>query len=250
MAAYYIRQMRKVQPRGPYFLGGYSSGGTVALEIAHQLRASGEEVALLAILDSPSPKFNYWRPNWDFQFWRGLTGNIVRNLGYWARTYQELPGHQKRRLIVQRVRYARRTLQGLLRRRGLQPTGVLEDEQRRRAFFRYLGEQPGLEDLSQWPAHRVRVLDAELQALNSYEPAVYPGQITLYRARRQPLMCSYEPTKGWSRLSAQRVRIIEVPGSHHSIIEEPYVTSLAAALKRTIDATVPRNQPAQPAAVA
>ena len=52
MAAHYIKEMRDVQPEGPYFIGGRSSGGTIAFEIACQLKAAGEEVALLALLDT------------------------------------------------------------------------------------------------------------------------------------------------------------------------------------------------------
>jgi amino acid adenylation domain-containing protein len=52
MAADYIREMQKAQPQGPYFLGGYSFGGMVALEMAQQLRAEGEEVGIVALLDT------------------------------------------------------------------------------------------------------------------------------------------------------------------------------------------------------
>jgi amino acid adenylation domain-containing protein len=52
MAANYIHEVRRVQPNGPYFLGGYSFGGMVALEMAQQLRAQGDEVAILALLDT------------------------------------------------------------------------------------------------------------------------------------------------------------------------------------------------------
>jgi len=52
MAAHYIREMREVQPCGPYFIGGRSLGGIIAFETACQLRAQGQEVGLLALLDS------------------------------------------------------------------------------------------------------------------------------------------------------------------------------------------------------
>ena len=52
MAADYIREIRTVQPEGPYFLGGYSFGGTVAFEMAQQLHAQGQLVALLALIDT------------------------------------------------------------------------------------------------------------------------------------------------------------------------------------------------------
>jgi pimeloyl-ACP methyl ester carboxylesterase len=54
MAAHYIQEIRKVQPHGPYRLLGYSFGGTVALEMAHQLRAAGEIVAPIGMLDARS----------------------------------------------------------------------------------------------------------------------------------------------------------------------------------------------------
>ncbi len=50
-----ILAMRKVQPRGPYLLGGYSYGGFVAFEMACRLREAGEEVAQLVILDTTGP---------------------------------------------------------------------------------------------------------------------------------------------------------------------------------------------------
>jgi len=52
MAAYYLREIRKVQPRGPYCIAGYSFGGYIAFEIAQQLRATGETVGLLGFLDT------------------------------------------------------------------------------------------------------------------------------------------------------------------------------------------------------
>jgi thioesterase domain-containing protein len=48
MAALYVSEMKRMQPRGPYLIGGYCSGGTVSIEMAQQLRAQGDEVALLA----------------------------------------------------------------------------------------------------------------------------------------------------------------------------------------------------------
>ncbi|MFD0350522.1 thioesterase domain-containing protein [Kitasatospora aburaviensis] len=60
MAADYLQLIREVQPSGPYHLLGWSFGGTVAHELARQLQAAGEEVALLAMLDShPTGRFRH-----------------------------------------------------------------------------------------------------------------------------------------------------------------------------------------------
>jgi len=52
IAANYVREVRALQPEGPYFLGGHSSGGLVAFEMARQLRSQGQDVALLALFDT------------------------------------------------------------------------------------------------------------------------------------------------------------------------------------------------------
>jgi enterobactin synthetase component F len=58
MAIRYLEEIRKVQPRGPYMLVGWSLGGLVAHEIAAQLCRSGEKVRLLGMLDSYPFRFS------------------------------------------------------------------------------------------------------------------------------------------------------------------------------------------------
>jgi amino acid adenylation domain-containing protein len=52
MASLYVEHLRLAQPHGPYFLGGYSFGGLVALEMARRLQDDREQVALLALVDT------------------------------------------------------------------------------------------------------------------------------------------------------------------------------------------------------
>ena len=56
MAAHHVRQIRRIQPRGPYILGGLCAGGTIAFEMALQLEARGHCVGLVALLDAADPK--------------------------------------------------------------------------------------------------------------------------------------------------------------------------------------------------
>jgi amino acid adenylation domain-containing protein len=60
MAAFYIKEIRAVQPEGPYNIGGYSLGGLIAFEMARQLQSDGQEVGVLALLDTypGKPKSN------------------------------------------------------------------------------------------------------------------------------------------------------------------------------------------------
>jgi thioesterase domain-containing protein len=52
MASLYLEHLRKAQPEGPYYLGGYSFGGLVALEVARRLADAGQEIGLLALVDT------------------------------------------------------------------------------------------------------------------------------------------------------------------------------------------------------
>ena len=52
MAEFHIGNIRKIQPRGPYLLGGLCAGGLIAFEMARQLHRSGDHVAMVALFDA------------------------------------------------------------------------------------------------------------------------------------------------------------------------------------------------------
>ncbi len=58
MASLYLEHLRAAQPQGPYFLGGYSFGGLVAIEMARRLMEQQEDVRALTLVDTylPAPK--------------------------------------------------------------------------------------------------------------------------------------------------------------------------------------------------
>jgi amino acid adenylation domain-containing protein len=91
MATYYLSEMRRVQPHGPYLFGGYSFGGVVAFEMAHQLHAIGEEVALLVLFDTLD-YHNLPRPH-------SLTQRI--RLGLQGRAFS--PSGERLQLLLQRT---------------------------------------------------------------------------------------------------------------------------------------------------
>jgi thioesterase domain-containing protein/NAD(P)-dependent dehydrogenase (short-subunit alcohol dehydrogenase family)/acyl carrier protein len=82
----YIAEIKQVQPEGPYLLGGFSGGGITAYEIARQLEAQGDEVALVALLDTPLPvrralsRADRMRIQWQELRAKGLAYPVI-----WAR---------------------------------------------------------------------------------------------------------------------------------------------------------------------
>ncbi|MBM4202175.1 MAG: AMP-binding protein, partial [Gammaproteobacteria bacterium] len=57
MARDYVRRMLEVQPQGPYYVLGWSLGGALAMDVAHQLEQGGQQVAFLGLVDSYAPGF-------------------------------------------------------------------------------------------------------------------------------------------------------------------------------------------------
>lgn len=93
LAASYLREIRKIQPEGPYYLLGYSLGGTIAYEMAMQLREQSEDVSLLAMIDSSNPKHI---PNLDKPFLQKVFKNTKMVL--------KTPIRHKVPLVLQKIR--------------------------------------------------------------------------------------------------------------------------------------------------
>jgi thioesterase domain-containing protein len=72
MAAEFREEIRRVQPRGPYFISGGCVGGVVAFELAQQLRAEGDEVASLVLIDSNYPTRPRMMRNHLVNLWRDI----------------------------------------------------------------------------------------------------------------------------------------------------------------------------------
>jgi thioesterase domain-containing protein/acyl carrier protein len=96
MAKDFLEEIRKVQPRGPYYLLGHCLGGVVAYEVACQLQDQGNEVGLLGFLDTVRPttmryyRYLAWRviekliPNWQYYYRERFFYHLekVRTLGW------------------------------------------------------------------------------------------------------------------------------------------------------------------------
>ena len=100
LAARYIEEIRGQQPEGPYYLGGLSMGGTVAFEMAQQLRKQGQEVGLVVLLDSTTPmnvRKNGWHPVQRFV-------RISRRVAHYSRNLLQLGPRQQIRYVKESVK--------------------------------------------------------------------------------------------------------------------------------------------------
>jgi thioesterase domain-containing protein len=211
MARCYLEAVRQHQPRGPYYLGGYCFGGNVAYEMARQLCAQGEQVALVALLDSaPSnrgyERVTWWRPTFPWRF--------TRNLINWLQDFAGLPGRDRRNFFWRKARwFGRKTL----RRLGLRSRLAAVDLEE-------------VIDPSRIPDHELKLWQIHLQALTEHMEQPYSGGVVLLRTRGQPLLCSLEEDFCWREVAQGGVKIVFVPGSHESVFMEPNVRLLAKEL--------------------
>jgi amino acid adenylation domain-containing protein len=208
MADYYARHIEELQPNGPYLLAGLSFGGLVALEIAHRLRRSGEEVALLAFLDTlPHPRFM----------------PLSFLLAHWKRRIREHTAVAAQLPLRKIAPYAFRRLIGL----------------REPIRARYLDgfRQPASD--SALPEGLPAVLDAAYAARRRYRPRYYPRTLTLLKAQKTGgFWQSYAAF--WAQLAAA-VDVRIVPGSHSDMVAN-HADSLGAQLSLCIERALGSEQ--------
>jgi thioesterase domain-containing protein len=215
LAAHYIEALSLVQRSGPYLLGGHSLGGIVAFEMAQQLQAQGQKVALLAIMDTPAP-INGETPEpideakWLYKRARVLERFFGENLSISYDKLQQLESEEQLSYFLDKLRCAH-----------LIPP-----------------------DAGQQMIRRIlQVQKASHQALQSYIPQVYRGRITLFRASEVLAEDSggvfaqsfRDRALAWGELTTEPVKIQSVPGNHITMLAEPHVRVLGNKLKNCLD---------------
>lgn len=217
MAAYYISTMRTVQPHGPYSLCGLSFGGIVAYEMARQLTAAGEKVGCLILFDSLAPGFSRVEETSLFKRMDHVRRKVVYKVGSYLQDMSAWPTASDRSRYV----YSR----------------IVEriQEQKNGKPWKSLYVNPAYAEL---PDVFQKVKQAERRARNQYRPEGYSGRAILIRARLQKPGFKVEPLLGWAGLATD-IKIIETPGTHYSLLEEPCVRvtvkHVLQALKETRD---------------
>lgn len=195
MAAHYIRAMQRVQPRGPYMICGWSSGGILAYEAARQLAEQGESTALLALFDAgitdPDAPFEEsdLAPMLKMLFPDEDSGQ--------AAALENLPADEQLAYFRERAEMAQLVVAGA-------------DASQARYIF--------------------EVFRKNVQAIAQYKPAPYAGKITLFRAQAHATPMHRERELGWARWAAE-VEVVDVPGDHVTMFREPTIRIVAERLR-------------------
>jgi len=206
MAAHYIKELRELQPSGPYFIGGRSLGGIIAYEMACQLRAQGHEVGLLALLDSYPVGYERLSLNGDSLNTKAR--HLQKRINAHLSNMNRLRLREKVAYLVDKSKYGPVRVKSKIWRtiyRSYQNLG----RDLPRAF----------RDVEQF----------NWLAAKSYRPELYDGRVTLFWAS-QDLRAKFDMIEGWQALARDGMELHEIPGTHLDMIKEPHVGELARLL--------------------
>jgi amino acid adenylation domain-containing protein len=202
IATYYIQAIQTLQPQGPYFLGGWSFGGLVAFEMAQQLTQAGQEVALLALLDTAAPNQKLTlNQSLKFLFRTALWSTLPFILDFSAIAADRVQNWN----WLSRWQWS--------------------------AIGRQIPEVSRLQLLDESAiAPLLRIVYANAQAAQQYQPKPYTDRMVLFRATEQSSNTQKEPTLGWYTL-VNDIKLHHVQGNHLSFLKQPYVQTLAQQLR-------------------
>jgi len=194
LASDYISELKVIGAKPPYLLGGSSFGGLVAYEMAQQLKANGEEVRLVVMIDTPFP--------------------------------QEMPAHLTNSaailnyLLKDKVKLSLETLN------KLDPKAQIDyvlEEARLRGKSDMIPPHLSVPLFNTWIAHQ--------HATFAYEPKPYEDDVVFFRHTERMEHFPPAPHETWLKYIEGKMEIHQVPGDHITMNYQPCVSVLAAHLK-------------------
>lgn len=202
IAGHLVRAIRERQREGPYLVGGCWIDGLIAYEVARQLRADGQDVALVALFDAPDLGYynqvsNSTEAN---EFARWLT---LQRLGFYLANLRQLKTGRKAGNVRARLNHFRRDFRGFLR-------------------------QIYVDSRLRWVGRLRNLCDILFIAARAYDPKPYSGRVALLQRHGNGAR-AHDSRWGWGALLNGGLVVREVPGM--SLFVEPDVEHLAYELR-------------------
>jgi amino acid adenylation domain-containing protein len=211
VARRYVDEIRRVQAHGPYMLGGYCLGGTLALEMARQLIESGETVGLVALLET----YNIRSMRWPLPLHQRFINRLILNPYFHFQNLIAAEGAGKLAFFLEKLR--------------VETTRIKASARFGWARLRHRLLPDAAETTPQ-----VKIADIYEEAVAQYDVRPYPGELTLFLAERH-LAGFHDHLGGWGGVARGGVRLFSLPISPRGSLVEPYVGQLAAILRGCLD---------------
>jgi amino acid adenylation domain-containing protein len=203
IASLYNKEIRSVQPCGPYMLGGWSMGGLVAWEMAQQLIKEGETVGLLALIDTALPAPYRDADDRD---------EDISILGRFALEMSRLIGRDPRPLAEQFLKSAPEDQWNMVE-QALTEYGLLSAKNAHADMTALLN-----------------IFTRNFQAMNSYSMNSIDLPVLFFRASETMEHLS----RKWTQWAAEGIEIHSVPGDHFTILRRPNVRVIVDILQRSL----------------
>jgi acyl transferase domain-containing protein/acyl carrier protein len=213
MASLYIDEIRKIRPKGPYLLGGYCLGGTIAFEMAQQLYKQGQKEILVFLMET----YNFWSIRDESLSEK--TRYHLQRAKFHLLNFLLLGAKEKTRFLIEKAKVAKN--------RTSVWQGMLASK-----FGLRLDEGNGLSlSLS-------RLWETNDQAAVDYVPRIYPGKVTQFLpVKDYHRYCDQRAS--YSGLAAGGVETRRLPVYPAGMLVEPFVKILAEELSGAIRRTLP-----------
>jgi amino acid adenylation domain-containing protein len=197
-AAAYVRLILAFQSRGPFRLAGYSFGGVVAHAMSCQLVEMGHQVDFLGLFDTLNPAI------------QGKAHSPIGRFAAFWKQHREIPWIHRLTLLRQRIR-----------------EGI---ETNRRVGAEILKAQSSGPAEAYSDLRRIQVRQENWRAMQAYQPARFPGRVTLFQAITGSDKVELPADYGWSTHAVGGLQIVKIPGRHLTLFEPNHVGTLANSL--------------------
>ena len=199
-----VNDIVETQPHGPYYLLGYCSGGTVALEVAHQLIARGEEVAMLGMIET----YNWaTAPSTDPSLLT-LTGYGIQRVDFHFRNFWLLDYSNKKVFV-------RSKWEALKLRAGVWKSAI------KSTFSGNKRVKQGVDFNALWRKHD--------ELCEEYVPKNYPGKLIHFRPARD-----YRCHMGEELTATQGAEVHRMRAYPAGMMVSPFVDELADSIQQAI----------------
>jgi thioesterase domain-containing protein len=211
VARHYVREIRQMQPHGPYLLGGYCLGGTLAFEMAQQLIQSGESVGLVALIET----YNIRSIAWPLPLHQRFVNHFFLNPYFHLQNLLSAEGVGKLDFFIEKLR-------------------VQTSRAKVSARLAWAQLRHRLTGGAAATAPRRKISDIYEEALGKYEVRTYPGELTLILAEKN--MAGFRvPLGGWGKIAEGGVQSVCLSISPRGSMVEPHVAKLASVLRSCLD---------------
>ncbi len=206
IAANYISEILAQNPTGPYALAGYSLGGTIAYEMAHQLINMGKEVKMLAVFDTYAKQSDAYDP-----YYKRIPNRIILFFKKLLYSFVLFAQDPKRTIEYKSTIIKRMVIRRFWKLKG--------NDDKREGFFAYDNE----------------IDEASAKAKHNYFQKPLNIVVDLFKARKRTFYMNDFDYLGWREFALKGVNVHDIPGEHNTIFAPPNDQEFAVVLQQCLD---------------